>query len=81
MSGIPCPQCATVISAVHGSRVVDDRYVRRRRNCKHCKHRWSTIEVSLDEFNELQAVKTIRAEARTELRRALNALDNRIPEV
>ncbi len=51
-----CPKCG------RESRVVDTRFrsngaLRRRRKCCECGHAWSTIEVSLEVFEQLEKVQ------------------------
>ena len=41
-----CPRCNNATVTVADSRSYDGQ--RRRRYCKTCKHRWSTVEVSAD---------------------------------
>lgn len=37
-----CPVCQ------HGSRVMHTDGNRRRRECEHCRHRWSTVELPVE---------------------------------
>ena len=57
---IPCPACAEV-GQIHA---IDSRETARgglatrirRRECRACGNRWSTVEVGLNEFDRLQRV-------------------------
>lgn len=50
-----CPKCGDVRSRVFETVPVGDR-IRRRRECKGCKHRFSTVEVMADGLNEPKPV-------------------------
>ncbi len=47
---IICSACGAQSSAVTDSRVRDDGCVRRRRKCEECGHKWTTVEVNLENF-------------------------------
>lgn len=43
-----CPMCGSVQTYCTNSRLVDDENaVRRRKRCRDCDHRWSTMEVEI----------------------------------
>ncbi len=44
-----CPNC-TGAALVYDSRLTAQGYIRRRRRCHKCNHRWNTIEVPGDAF-------------------------------
>lgn len=67
-SGLECPTCSFPLSKVSNTRCVelyDARYIRRRRECEHCKGRWTTIEIPADLGKELLKMhQRIRESAR-----------------
>lgn len=71
--GVPCPRCRCPSSAVVDSRGSGGK-IRRRRVCDKCKHRFSTVEVSVDATGAFQRrvreieTEAIRAEERAKLR-------------
>jgi transcriptional regulator NrdR family protein len=72
-----CPHCDADILYVVDSRMTEiDGYktVRRRRVCRKCKYRWSTIEVPLGERRRHDAVK-ILSNIRENLSKALILID------
>ena len=58
-----CPNCGSDHSAVYDSRPRPSS-VCRRRECSACGHRWSTIELSIEEHNALRRLYDIVQEAR-----------------
>lgn len=46
MAGYHCPACAHRITAVYDSRTNDAGWIRRRRKCPECKHRFTTYELT-----------------------------------
>ena len=56
-----CPECGSIRSSVVDSRVsTDGTSVRRRRECKHCSHRFTTYEMiprkttmTLNDYNRI----------------------------
>lgn len=55
-----CPLCS------HDSRVIDGRGTTRRRECTHCRHRWTTVEVvktQADKWERLEKIITFKDEA------------------
>lgn len=50
-----CPACGNTKTGVIDSKVEED-CVNRRRTCKVCAHRWNTIEVDRDQWDNMVAV-------------------------
>jgi transcriptional regulator NrdR family protein len=50
-----CPRCSAAKSAVVDTRLNAQGYVRRRRKCLTCEHRWSTWEIHQDEVLGIKA--------------------------
>lgn len=50
---LPCPSCASQETFVKQSRAKGDD-TRRRRECKACGHRFTTIEMPIDEFEKIR---------------------------
>jgi len=48
-----CPHCSWGSSAVLEARQTQ-QYKRRRRECLSCEHRWTTVEVTAEEYKELK---------------------------
>lgn len=48
-----CPKCGSEDIAVIECRVRKDSKFRRRRACCDCRHRFTTIEVDIDEYEKL----------------------------
>jgi transcriptional regulator NrdR family protein len=46
-----CPECAQKSAVIDTGKKVN--YVRRRRKCKACGHRWTTREITVEEFDRL----------------------------
>lgn len=57
---IGCPKCNSA-SGVLDSRVQANNTMVRRRQCKVCNFRWTTREISNDEWREIQAARKKRA--------------------
>ena len=53
-----CPKCGSAEYKVIDSRITEET-VRRRRECLKCGNRWSTAEISIDEYRRLSAVLKI----------------------
>jgi transcriptional regulator NrdR family protein len=54
-----CPACSAPGSGVYDSRVAisdGSPYVRRRRKCDACGHRWSTAEIPVEQFEALLSI-------------------------
>lgn len=52
-SALVCPSCDHRGAAVADSRVSEDsKFIRRRRICLGCEHRWTTYEISQDQYYE-----------------------------
>lgn len=66
---IICPLCGAE-SHVLESRVLEDFWMRRRRNCVTCNYRWTTLEVLIDAVDlielkhQQQGKETLQREAR-----------------
>ena len=79
----PCPSCRASTSDVTDSRAWHGQ-VKRRRKCRACQHRWSTLEVPFDitnvrEFHLMEAkLRRLAAEA-TEMADALRGLAELVP--
>ena len=79
----PCPSCRASTSDVTDSRAWHGQ-VKRRRKCRACQHRWSTLEVPFDltnvrEFHLMEAkLRRLAAEA-TEMADALVAIADLVP--
>ena len=50
-----CPTCHRDDSSVLDSRPGHGGGIRRRRECNHCRTRWTTVEVPVMEYTRLQA--------------------------
>ena len=46
-----CPECGCDQSEVVNSRSHEDGYIRRRRVCCRCKRRFSTAEISVEDYD------------------------------
>lgn len=56
---IRCPSCsATDNRAIDSRPVSNGEIVRRRRLCLKCKHRWTTIEISAQEYERRSGLHT-----------------------
>jgi hypothetical protein len=79
----PCPSCRASTSDVTDSRAWHGQ-VKRRRKCRACAHRWSTLEVPFDitntrQFHLMEAkLRRLAAEA-TETADALRGLAELVP--
>ena len=79
----PCPSCRASTSDVTDSRAWHGQ-VKRRRKCRACQHRWSTLEVPFDitnvrEFHLMEAkLRRLAAEA-TEMANTLVAIADLVP--
>jgi hypothetical protein len=79
----PCPSCRASTSDVTDSRAWHGQ-VKRRRKCRACQHRWSTLEVPFDvtntrEFHLMETkLRRLAAEA-TEMADALRGLAELVP--
>lgn len=51
---VRCPHCANPHSDVKDSRPTTNGSVRRRRCCRACKRRWSTIEISISDYEDAE---------------------------
>ncbi len=72
-----CPHCDADVVYVVDSRPAEvDQYktIRRRRICRECKYRWSTIEVPLGERRRHDAIK-ILSNIRDNLSKTLILID------
>lgn len=49
-----CPKCNSEDSAVIDCRTRNDGKMRRRRECYDCRHRFTTIEVDIDDYENLK---------------------------
>lgn len=47
-----CPKCGSWQNTIYDSRREED-HVWRRRECFHCKHRFSTVEIDVDVYDNL----------------------------
>ena len=57
-AGIHCPKCGSIESHVTDSRNNETSNSRRRRyECNRCRHRYTTYEVSGEDYERLQTVK------------------------
>jgi len=61
-----CPKCEAD-STVSDSRLRTDGNIRRRRSCDKCGEKWSTIEISLEEFDKVLRMRAILANMRREM--------------
>jgi len=52
--GMHCPECRHVETGVVDSRTHDGLFVRRRRLCPVCQHRFTTFEIQCDNANDLK---------------------------
>lgn len=57
--GYPCPNCGARTD-VKDSRATQEGYIRRRRKCKNCTNRFTTIE-SLDNVQRFHHTRTVNA--------------------
>jgi transcriptional regulator NrdR family protein len=71
-----CPKCGED-SAVLDSRETDRSVVRRRRECRACATRWTTYELSAEEYEALQRVQQI-AQTMATARRALKSAEEQL---
>ena len=79
----PCPSCRASTSDVTDSRAWHGQ-VKRRRKCRACQHRWSTLEVPFDmtnvrEFHLMEAKLRRLASESTGMADALRGLANLVP--
>lgn len=49
-----CPECGCDQSEVTNSKPHEDGYIRRRRACCRCKRRFSTVEISVEDYDNLK---------------------------
>ena len=49
-----CPECGCDQSEVTNSKPHEDGYIRRRRVCCRCKRRFSTVEISVEDYDNLK---------------------------
>ncbi len=68
--GLPCPKCAHAESDVRDSRP-GDGYIRRRRRCRVCATKWSTIEWAVEGLGHTGPEPVLRA---LQLRAAVDRL-------
>ena len=61
-----CPLCQHADSSVIETRQTEQG-IRRRRECCRCRHRWTTFEISAEQFHENERIKS----AADELMRAV----------
>lgn len=76
---IQCSACGSQQSSVVDSRPRDDACTRRRRKCDDCGHRWSTVEVSLEDYQA--SLDSESLEAMRTAYRALKAAFHRLNTV
>ena len=58
MAEIFCPNCSGYESRVINSRYDIEKHTRRRRYiCNRCQHRFTTYEITVEEYEKIQAVK------------------------
>jgi hypothetical protein len=77
----PCPSCRASTSDVVDTRPWHGQ-VKRRRKCRACAHRWSTLEVPFDMTSALPSMETqLRrlSKQATEMADALRGLANLVP--
>lgn len=61
---IQCPVCQSVQTYVVDSRQMENGTdIRRRRTCESCGHRWNTMEISKEYYDELRQYETIAQHA------------------
>jgi len=63
---LKCPVCGGAGIGTVDSRRIGDKYRQRRRRCSDCYHRFSTFEISADEYWALKSVEREQARARRE---------------
>ena len=51
-----CENCGEDAVTIIDSRLSQDNQIRRRRHCHICKHRWSTLEISVKQYEKLIAI-------------------------
>lgn len=73
-----CPQCKSDNSIVLDSRP-HPQYVRRRRKCRTCCHRWSTVETALDIAKLLKTITKLE-KTNSELKKLKKKKDNLFKE-
>lgn len=57
-----CPLCGDRSQVINSRLYEDGDMIYRRRMCRGCKHRFSTVEVDMDVYeNQMQVVKEISA--------------------
>lgn len=61
MSVTACRHCGSD-SAVRDSREYREFFYRRRRHCNVCGFRWTTVEISVEEFSQYVKFKNLAAE-------------------
>lgn len=58
MSGFPCAECGSknchTLDTRGGGIIEGLRAYRRRRECKHCTHRWTTYELNAQDCKQLE---------------------------
>lgn len=67
-----CPKCQDDMTEVIDSRVMPYG-VRRRRECLVCDHRWTTVEIDVDQYKTLQRIARSMREITQELGKMNNA--------
>lgn len=70
-----CPKCLSANSICIDSRITKENSIRRRRRCADCDYRWTTYEVSDEDYYNLVRRNARIAKA---LQAACNALANEI---
>lgn len=73
---LTCPACGKLGCAVKDSRPTENgAFVKRRRRCSKCEHRYTTIEIPADEYNRLLSVNKLAARLRKVCRDTITNLD------
>ena len=49
-----CPKCDSENTSILDSRIRNDGNTRRRRRCRKCQYRFSSIEIDIDEYDDLK---------------------------
>lgn len=49
-----CPKCDSENTSILDSRIRNDGNTRRRRRCRNCQYRFSSIEIDIDEYYDLK---------------------------
>ena len=49
-----CPKCDSENTSILDSRIRNDGNTRRRRRCRNCQYRFSSIEIDIDEYDDLK---------------------------